>query len=177
MPMTPPAARPMERTSVSRNRMAWPSWLARKIICLLSVSLAPMSSSLASRLMAMMPLARGLEYSVSADFFTVPLRVARNTNLLSSSRLRAATSAVSFSSSWKRTKLDMALPRVAAAASGISYTFSQFRSEFAFVFEVARGDERGELLIFLEADQARYGFAARGRGSFGNFVHLQPVPI
>src|SRR5271156_4326058 len=80
MPFTPPALRPMGRTSVSRNRMAWPSWLARKIICLPSVSFAPINSSLSSRLMAMMPVERGLENSISVDFFTAPLffQVARS---------------------------------------------------------------------------------------------------
>ena len=68
----------------------------------------------------MIPVERGLENSASADFFTVPLFVAMKTNLSASSRLRAATSAVSFSSSWNFTRLEMALPRVAAAASGNS---------------------------------------------------------
>src|SRR6266478_5389428 len=121
MPFTPPALRPIGRTSVSRKRIAWPSWLARKIIFLPSVSLAPMSSSLASRLIAMMPLARGLENSVSADFFTVPLRVARNTNLLWSWRLRAATSAVSFSSSWKRTRVAIDVHRGALDVAGVAH--------------------------------------------------------
>ena len=74
----------------------------------------------------MIPVERGFENSVSPDFFTVPFLVARKTNRPSSSRLRAATSAVSFSSSWNFTRLEMALPRVAAAASGSSYTFSQY---------------------------------------------------
>src|SRR6266478_3809625 len=66
MPFTPPALRPIGRTSVSRKRMAWPSWLARKIIFLPSVSLAPISSSLPSRVMAMMPVERGLFYRAVA---------------------------------------------------------------------------------------------------------------
>src|SRR6266478_4608313 len=66
MPLTPPAPRPMGRTSVSRKRMAWPSWLARKIIFLPSVSFAPINSSLPSSVMAMIPVERGLENSVSA---------------------------------------------------------------------------------------------------------------
>ena len=45
--------------------MACPSRLARKIICFPSVSFAPISSSLASRLMAMIPLERGFENSES----------------------------------------------------------------------------------------------------------------
>src|ERR1700675_3447450 len=73
MPFTPPALRPIGRTSVSRKRIAWPSWLARKIICLPSVSLAPMSSSVPSRLMAMIPVERGLENSVSVDFYGTAL--------------------------------------------------------------------------------------------------------
>src|SRR5258708_5543846 len=60
MPLTPPAPRPIGRTSVSRKRMAWPSWLARKIIFFPSVSFAPINSSLPSRGMAMIPVERGL---------------------------------------------------------------------------------------------------------------------
>src|SRR6202046_1879523 len=80
MPFTPPAARPMERTSVSRNSMACPSWLARKIICMPSGSLAPINSSLPSRLMAMMPDGRGLEDSGSPVFLHVPVLVLLETH-------------------------------------------------------------------------------------------------
>src|SRR5271154_5938307 len=76
------------------------------------------------------PLDRGLENSASAHFFTVPFLVARNTKVSAASRSRAATSAVSFSSSWNFTRLEMALPRVAAAASGNSYTFCQYTRPF-----------------------------------------------
>ena len=78
----------------------------------------------------MMPVERGFENSLSAVFFTVPLRVAKKINVPSSSRLRAATTAVRCSSSWNFTRLEMALPRVAAAASGISYTLSQYTRPF-----------------------------------------------
>ena len=78
----------------------------------------------------MIPVERGFENSISVDFFTVPLFVAMKTKRPSSSRLRAATSAVSFSSSWNFTRLEIALPRVAAAASGNSYTLSQYTRPF-----------------------------------------------
>ena len=42
-------------------------------------------------------------------------------------------------------------------------------------FEIARGNDGGELFVFLEAHEVVDGFAARGRGGFGNFVNLQPV--
>ncbi len=42
-------------------------------------------------------------------------------------------------------------------------------------FEIARGDHRRERFIFLEADDAVDGLAARGRRGLGNFVDLQPV--
>ncbi len=74
----------------------------------------------------MMPVERGLENSLSAVFFTVPLRVAKKMNVPSSSRLR-------------------------------------------------RRDDGGQVLVFLEFHQAGNRLAARGRRSFGNFVHLQPV--
>src|SRR5208282_3149722 len=45
----------------------------------------------------------------------------------------------------------------------------------ALFFQVARGDDGRELLAFLKADDIVDGFSARGCGSFGNFVHLQPV--
>jgi len=74
---------------------------------------------------AMMPVERGLENSVSADFFTVPLFVAMKTNWPASSRVARATSAVSFhlpgiSPGWKSLAASGR-----PAASGSSYTFSQ----------------------------------------------------
>ena len=41
--------------------------------------------------------------------------------------------------------------------------------------QIARGNDGRERFVFLEADDAVDGLAARGRGGFGNFVHLQPV--
>ena len=45
----------------------------------------------------------------------------------------------------------------------------------AFLFQIARGNDGGEVLVFLEFHQVGDGLAARGRRGFGNFVHLQPV--
>ncbi len=45
----------------------------------------------------------------------------------------------------------------------------------AGLFQIARGDKRGEVLVLLEFHQAGDGPAARGCSSFGNFVDLQPI--
>ena len=47
--------------------------------------------------------------------------------------------------------------------------------ERAFLFQIARRDDGGQMLVFLEFHQAGNGLAARGRRRFGKFVHLQPV--
>src|SRR5450432_819712 len=93
MPRTPYAGRPMDRTSSSPKRMAWPSCEARKIICWPSVNRAATSSSSFSIPMAMMPRVMTLEKSFTGVFFTTPLRVTKKTKLFSSSRLRTAGSA------------------------------------------------------------------------------------
>src|SRR5581483_11627915 len=74
MPRTPYAGRPIERTSFSSKRIAWPSCEARNTIWLPSVSVVPTSSSSLSMPMAMMPRDMTLEKSFSSVFFTVPLR-------------------------------------------------------------------------------------------------------
>ncbi len=45
----------------------------------------------------------------------------------------------------------------------------------ARLFQIARRNQRGELLVFLEFHQAGDGFAARGRRGLRNFVNLEPV--
>ena len=42
-------------------------------------------------------------------------------------------------------------------------------------FQIARGNDGGELFIFLETHQVGDSLAARGCGGFGNFVHFQPI--
>ena len=67
----------MARTPVSRKRIAKPLRLARKMTFRPSVSRAATSSSPCSRLMAWMPVERGLANWLSSVFFTVPLRVTK----------------------------------------------------------------------------------------------------
>ena len=81
---------------------------------------AVMSSSSLSMPMAMMPRAMTLEKSLSAVFLTVPLRVAKRTNLPSSSRSRTGRMVTTFSPGWRSTSEAMALPLPAAPTSGIS---------------------------------------------------------
>src|SRR6267378_663222 len=47
--------------------------------------------------------------------------------------------------------------------------------ELIRILEIARRDERGELLVFLEFNETRNGFAAGGRRRFRQFIDLQPV--
>ncbi len=78
--MTPRATRPMERTSLSANRMHLPELENSMMSCLPSVRLTLTSSSSSGRSIAQMPLARGREYSDSGVFLTIPWRVAKKTN-------------------------------------------------------------------------------------------------
>ena len=96
------------------------------MIWLPSVQWAATSSSSLSMPMAMMPRDITLLKSLSGVFFTVPLRVAKKTNLPSSSRSRTVSSARTFSPGCNATRLAMALPLPAALISGISYTLSQY---------------------------------------------------
>ena len=107
----------------SEEDFAWPSWLARKIIFLPSVSLAPINSSFDSRLMAMMPVERGFENSVERRFFHgAAACVAMKTKLAFflevSARCDERGELPRLPENF--TRLDIALPRVAAAASGNS---------------------------------------------------------
>ena len=79
MPRTPVAVRPIERTSLSAKRTALP--LEANSMTSLSppVSATPISASLSSRLIAILPRCRRKANSVSGVFLTVPLRVAKNT--------------------------------------------------------------------------------------------------
>jgi len=67
MPFTPPALRPIGALRF-REEDGLASWLARKIICLPSVSLAPIVR-IRFKIDAMMPVERGLENSVRGGFF------------------------------------------------------------------------------------------------------------
>ena len=61
IPRTPPAVRPMGRTSLSLKRIDLPRTLAISTSWEPSVRMAAISSSSASRLMPMMPPRRGFE--------------------------------------------------------------------------------------------------------------------
>ena len=142
MPFTPPAARPMLRTSDSQKRMLMPPWVMRTTPSpgsvspvLPRVSLTSMSVSPGSMPMAMMPPLRTLPNSLSVVFFTVPCCVAKKSSpgccqvmlsLFASSldwmRMRAAI----FSFAWSSSRLAMLRPFEARPMSGISWTRSTY---------------------------------------------------
>ena len=75
--MTPPAGRPIGRTSVSWNRAILPSAVAMMMSsCPVAVSTQASSSS-SSRVIAMIPLERTFSNCSSGVFLTIPRRVAR----------------------------------------------------------------------------------------------------
>ena len=69
---------PISRTSLSWKRTESPCLVASTISLVPCVIWTSMSSSPSSILIALIPVERGLAYSLSADFFTVPLLVQKS---------------------------------------------------------------------------------------------------
>ena len=119
MPRTPPAARPMRRTSSELKRVPMP---LRVIITTSSPGFTrrtSTSSSPSSMLMARMPLRLTFLKSPRSVFFTVPFFVANITST-SPSKLRIGRSWSTCSPGWRLRKLTSGLPKLVRAASGIS---------------------------------------------------------
>ena len=89
-----------------------------------SVRSAFTSASPSSRLIAILPRARRNSNSLSGVFFTVPLRVEKNT-YWSSAYSRTGTTACTFSPSSSAIQLTIGRPRAFGPASGSWYTGSQ----------------------------------------------------
>ena len=124
IPRTPRVTRPIGLASSSRKRIDLPCLEASSTSCLPSVSATVISLSSSSRFTAMMPPARGWEYSSSGVFFTTPSRVAIMMNLSSVNSFTGRMAEI-FSFGERFRRLTIALPRVARPPSGISYTLSQ----------------------------------------------------
>ena len=144
MPRTPPAERPIDRTSASLKRMLIPSLVISTTsspgsftslfsTMLPRVNFTSIRASPGSMPMAMMPPLRTLENSLREVFFTVPCCVANNSSpdcdhvassllasVLERMRIRAAT----FSSAFNSRRLAMLRPLAARPMSGISCTRS-----------------------------------------------------
>ena len=77
IPRTPAAARPIERTSSSRKRIAWPSFESMRMSSPPFVGMTFTSSSPSRRLIAMMPVRSEESYSLNFVFLTWPFFVVK----------------------------------------------------------------------------------------------------
>ena len=119
IPRTPPAFRPIGRTSDSLKRTDCPSAVVMTTSSLPVVGHTQPNTSPFSKVIAIKPLRRTFSNSSSFDFLTVPFRVAMNRYLYASSLFREIISVIF--SSWEICrKLTMACPRAVREDSGIS---------------------------------------------------------
>ena len=124
MPLTPCVARPICRTSVSRNLMAMPSRVQSIISSDPPVIRTPISRSPLSRLIAMMPPRWGRPYALRAVFFTIPCSVA--ITRFRSSNLRTGIIDVIRTSGGISSRFTIDRPCDVRPSMGTSYTFSQW---------------------------------------------------
>ena len=125
IPRTPTAARPIGRTSSSWNRMDIPCRVERKTSSWLEVIAVAISWSPSFRPIAMMPPARGLEYSMSSVFLMTPCAVAVTT-CFPSTNSRTGRIAETDSPGDRDSRFTIARPFAARLASGSSWTFIQY---------------------------------------------------
>jgi len=143
MPFTPVVSRPMYRTSDSWNRTERPWRVARITSFVPLVIWTSISSSPLSTLMALMPLVRGFEYSLSAVFFTVPSLVQKKRYCSSENSLTGSIALISVSGD-TLIRFTIGRPFVARPACGISCHFE---------FEAAAIIREEEDVIVRRADE------------------------
>ena len=126
MERTPMVSLPMGRTSSSEKRMHLPALDAMSISSRPPVSCTLISSSPSLSEMAILPPRRMLSNCVMGVFLISPIRVAIIRLPLPRASSLTGIIADTVSPSPRESRLTIALPRAARAASGTSYAFMQY---------------------------------------------------
>ena len=124
IPLTPLAVLPIGLTFFSENLISFPAEEAKSISSSPFVIAEPISSSSASKLIALIPDLYFFAKKLNCVFLVVPFLVAMKT-YLSSENSSTGKMSLTFSSSSKLSMFTRGLPFDVLLATGTSYTFNQ----------------------------------------------------